>query len=123
MMRMWDNITYHLTTPDGKATVSIAEDKQGEIVHISFTIGKAGSSTNAYCYALAEVTTELIRTQGLSHVLSLLSGISSDRIVRFSNGIVCRSGVEALYYALQDWRNSKRPAKIGDRPPSFARLG
>ena len=121
-MRMWDNITYRLTTPDGKAIISIAEDKNGDIIHISFAIGKAGSSTNAYCYALAQVTTELIKSTSLTNALSLLSGISSDRIVRFQNGITCRSGVEALYYALQDWRNSKRPINISGRPPSFARL-
>jgi hypothetical protein len=118
---MWDNITYRLTTPDGKAIVSIAQDTEGDITHISFAIGKAGSSTNAYCYALAEVVTALIKARGLSDALELLSGISTDRIVRFRNGITCRSGVEALYYALLDWRNSKPKIKI-ERPPKFARL-
>lgn len=119
----WDNVTYRLRTPDGNAIISIAEDDNKNISHITFQIGKAGSSVNAYCYALAQTVSYIIRDKGLNVALELLSGITSDRAVSFQSGIICRSGVEALYIALIDWRNaqaSRRP--LIPRPPKFARL-
>ena len=122
---MWNNVTYKLYTPDGSAIISIAEDK-GEIVHISFMIGKAGSSINAYCYSIAQLVTEIVKTSGISKALELLSGISTDRSIRYKSGILCRSGVEALYIALLGWRNDrfKKPTQSEDyKPPKFARIG
>lgn len=118
----WKNITYKLRTPDGTAMISIAEDK-GEIVYISFQIGKAGSSINAYCYAIANLVVELIKSKGIGAALELLSNISSDKAVRYNTGVLCRSGVEALYIALLGYKKDMDKEVITYNPPKFARLG
>lgn len=107
-MTKFPNITYQIDTPDGRAVIQIVENPSNRdiIEHIFFTIGKAGSSVNAYCDALARMVVFAIKHKGLVTVLNELSSISSDRPpITTKDGLVIRSGVEALYIALLNWRN------------------
>lgn len=107
---VWSNITYRLETPDGTAIVQIVEnaDAPNGIENIFFAIGKAGSSVNAYCDALAKMTLYALRSHTLTEVINELSSITSDRPpTKTIDGIVLRSGVDALFLALLNWRNDK----------------
>jgi len=103
----YDNITFHIPTPDGTANIIILEERPGKIVKIFMMVGKAGSSINAYCYALAEMTVHsLCNGSDIHEVIALLGSITSDRTARIGGGAVCRSGPEALQMALMKYRNT-----------------
>jgi hypothetical protein len=97
----FDNYTFNIRTPEGTANVIIVEDEPGKIGEIFFNIGKAGSSIDAFCYALAKmVVRTLEHGRKLEDVISDLSNITSARKIYDTKGISCSSGPEALYLAL-----------------------
>ncbi len=104
---MWSNITYRLVTPDGPAIITIVEnpEKPNGIENIFFMIGKAGSATNSYCDALARMVMFALKTHTITEVINELSSITADKPPIVDNGKLIRSGVEALFIALLNWRN------------------
>lgn len=104
---IFSSVRYKLDTPEGKAYIFIIEDKdKGKLAGLTLAIGKSGSTLNAYCYAVAELTLSLINTRGHFAALEMLSGITSDKSVSHLNGMVCRNGIEALFIALLSYYNS-----------------
>lgn len=102
---IYDNVTFNTRTPDGVANIIIVEHSPGKIYKIFFTIGKAGSSTNAWAFALCEVVVDsLNRGADINDMITLLSNITSSRPIYDNDGIACRSGPEALYHALFRYR-------------------
>lgn len=110
---VYDNVTFSVETPEGKATIIIVEEKPGVIHKILFMIGKAGSINNAWAFALAEmVVSNLHRGASLTDVIGDLSNITSSRPVFDRSGIPCRSGPEALYLVLMRYRNMYKDAPV-----------
>lgn len=125
---VYDHVSFNTRTPDGTANIIIVENEPGKIYKIFFTIGKAGSSLNAWAFALCELVVDsLNRGADINDMISLLSDITSSRPIYDKDGIACRSGPEALYQALFKYRvmNKKsyekvtyseeyRPARLGN---------
>jgi hypothetical protein len=128
MRERYDNVTMFFDTPDGKATIIFVEEDKGKIYKIFFTIGKAGSSINAWAFALAEMVAVSIRSgRDLADIISDLSSITSSRAVYTTNGLACRSGPEALMIGLMRYRDmyknvSKHKVEYSEnyRPPKFS---
>lgn len=112
MRTVFDNVTFNIRTPDGTANIIIVEDSPGKIHKIFFHIGKAGSSVNAWAFAVAELVVDsLNRGSDLADMIALLSNITASRPMYDKDGIACRSGVEALYLALLRYRNLVKETK------------
>lgn len=108
-MERYDNVSFRIETPDGTATIIIAEESDGKLYKIFFEIGKAGTSVKAWAFAVCELATEMIRSGTEVHkVVELLSNISSSRPIYDREGVPCRSGVEALVLALTRWDRFKK---------------
>lgn len=111
MRSIYENVAFHIKTPEGTANIIIAEEEPGKIYKIFFNIGKAGNGVNAWAYALAEVVVDSInRGAEINDMISLLSNITSSRPTYDKDGIACRSGPEALYLALMRYRNINKDA-------------
>lgn len=104
---MYENVSIQLKTPDGEATIIIAENASGEIYNIQMFIGKCGSSLSAWCNALAKMTTFSLKHIPLDTVIAELEDISSDRYAS-KDGVTIRSGPEALSMALQRYKFIRR---------------
>lgn len=101
----FDSITFRIPTPEGTASIIIVEDSPGTIHRIFFSIGKAGTGVNAWAFALAEMVVSNLQHRKLVDIINELSGITSSRWMYSENGVPCRSGPEALYLALIQYRN------------------
>lgn len=113
--KYYSSVTYKLPTPEGEAIITIVED-EGKIDNIFFSIGKAGSSVNAYCDAIARLVIIALKHETISFVLDELSSITSDRQLSTGKGVVFRSGVEVLYLALMDYSRDKNFSTYSRRP-------
>lgn len=95
-------------TPDGTLFLLVMENKDKSVAGFKITIGKAGAPLAAWASALAEMMNLAIaKGATVEDLLSVLSGITSDRSVRSINS-VCRSGPEGVWQALVRYR--QRPA-------------
>lgn len=114
------SVTYKLPTPDGGAVITIVEDPTtNEIVRIFFSIGKAGSTVNAYCDALARmIVLALSSSNDINTILEELSEITSDKQLSTGSGLVYRSGVEVLYLALVNYNRTKDASYNPSRRPA-----
>jgi len=110
--------------PDGTAWIQIIENEPGKIEKIIFQIGKAGTSVNSYCFAIAELSTALLNNgYSISNLIDLLVDISSDRAPRIvGDGPINKSGAEALASALRkymlsisDQENERKPPRLLNR--------
>jgi hypothetical protein len=118
----YPSISYKLPTPEGSAVITIVEGEDESIEKIFFTIGKAGSSVNAYCDAIARMIILSLKNKvPITDILLELSEITSDRQLATPSGLTYRSGVEVLYLALSNYNrdknrsilsSSRRPAQI-----------
>lgn len=122
----YPTLTVREDSPDGTAWIQILEEpgKSGKIHRIFFQIGKAGSSINSYCYAMAELATELLRNgYSISELINLLLDITSDRTPRLSSdGPINRSGAEALAAALREYLKSIEPSENERRPARLTKI-
>lgn len=100
-----DTLSIREETPDGTAWIHIMEDEPGKIAKITFSIGKAGTSLNTYCYALSELSSALLEEgYSIEDLINLLLDITSDRPARSETS--SRSGPEALANALRKYLQS-----------------
>ena len=116
----WNSFTFQVQTAEGKAYIFIDEDSPGKIERVHVQIGKAGSSLNALCSSLAEMTTSKIKKDGLAEAIVSLSGTYSDRIA-MHHGMPIRSVPEAIMYALMQYRSSIPEDPSIRRGPRFNR--
>lgn len=99
-------VTIRVPCPEGTAYVQILEFETGKIYKIIMSIGKAGSTVNAYCQAMADMATSLLHNgQTLNDVIAILSGITSDKSTKHQ-AFGIRSGPEALGLALSKYRTT-----------------
>lgn len=112
----FNGISLKYDTPDGPAYIHIVEESPGKIKQIFFTVGKAGTSVNAWAFALAEMTTyALEHGASLHEIINKLSNITSERLVR-SAGMNLHSGPDALFLSLLKYRQSLAPKLHKLRP-------
>lgn len=104
---VFNNYNFYIPSPDGKATITISEYEDGSIYRIDMNIGKSGASVAAWCNALSRMTTFALKNFSLEQVIKELEDISSDRFI-YSNGMAIRSGPEALYVALTQYKILRR---------------
>lgn len=116
----WNSLNIRVKTAEGWAYVIIDESKPGKIERIHMHIGKAGSSINAMCAALADSTLLISKTKGLAEAIVNLSGHTSDRIADH-HGMEIKSVPEALMYALMQYRASIPEDPDIKRGPRFRR--
>lgn len=117
-MDKFPTITFQIPSPDGTAYIQILEypDKPGEIYRIIFQLGKAASPVNAWADALARmVSAALNNGVSINSILDELSEITTDKSVRHGT-MFCRSGPEALYIALLQYRNENGLVEIPTSP-------
>lgn len=121
---IFNTLNIRQTCPDGTAYIQILEEEPGKIHKIIFQIGKAGSSINSYCYAIAELSTELLRSgYSITDLIELLLDITSDRAPRLEvNGPQNKSGAEALASALRMYLQSTEPNENERKVARFTKL-
>ena len=117
----YNGVSIRYLTPDGAAYINIVEDYPGKIRQIFFSVGKAGTSVNAWAFSLAEMTTFALQRESLHEVINKLSNITSERMVRVPNGMHIHSGPEALFLALVKYRQSLPKQKTSWHPPKINR--
>jgi hypothetical protein len=115
--------TVKVTTPDGVIFVHIIDHSvSGAPLRIDLSIGKAGSSIQAWAQALARVTTlALMNGANLGSIIEVLSAITTDRLT-FSSNRAVRSGPDGIAQALIIYMASKSPTlnrKKRRRGPTF----
>jgi len=83
-------VTYRLTTPVGKAFITINEDGKGDPLEVFINVGKTGSDVAAMAEALGRTISTSLRFQGwltpkerAKEIASQLSGIGGRRWVGF----------------------------------------
>lgn len=126
MTRSFNSFVFRVESPDGNAYIQILESKPGEIEHIIMHIGKAGSSVNAWCQGVADLTALAIKNDvPVSQIIATLQGISSAKPRRvLKGGYDVRSGPEALAIALIKYRAASEPIIVENydefyRPAKF----
>lgn len=102
--KSYDSELIRVRTPDGTMYVLFMKNKDNTIAGFKITIGKAGAPVAAWASALAEMMNLVLEKGGtIEDILTVLSGITSDRNVRSVNS-VCRSGPEGVWQAIVRFR-------------------
>ncbi len=104
--RALPSYTVRVETPDGTEFVTIAEDEKGKPVHVSVTIGKAGTNVAAWAEALSRLLTIALRRGIEFHrLLEEISNITSGNLRIMARGTICKSGPEGvlLSYSHANW--------------------
>lgn len=117
----WNTLSICVVCPEGKVYVQILENSPGSIYRIFMNVGKSGSVINSHCYAMAELVSKLFDLgQGINQVITMLSGITSDRSTKVL-GVEARSVPEALTIALMKYRTTIPRVKYDREPVRFRR--
>lgn len=125
----FSNVTIKVAAPNGNMFVCIMEDCKQQPIGIQIFYGKAGSAVSAWAAALSR-TCSLVLDHGgdINNLIAELSEIKTDRAQRHVNGVVITSDVEAVCYALMQYRREKSEREHGDiysqyRAPRLGRRG
>jgi hypothetical protein len=95
-------------SPDGTVFTTIIENREGRPVEVLIQIGKTGTQMRSWSEALANAISVALRAGvELQNVIPVISGITTDRVRRFGDGIIIRSGPEAVAYALIKYLQAK----------------
>jgi len=99
-----------VTTPDGVIFVHIIDHPISKApLKVELTIGKAGSSVQAWAQALSRMITLALKNgANIGSIIEEVSAITSDRI-SFSSNRAVRSGPDGIAQALIIYMASKSP--------------
>ncbi len=101
-------LTIRVETPDGTLFVTISEDESGKPVAIWLHMGKTGAAVTAWAQAMSRMMTlALDKGATVNDIASELSNHTSDKSRTQKNGIVVRSGIEGVFYALMQYKRDK----------------
>lgn len=121
--------TFKEDTPDGTAYITIIEEVPGVILQINMSIGKAGSSLNSWCTAVAKLCTIFLNQGGtISDLIDVLFDIissSSNRLRAGPDEPINRSGAEAMASALRKYLQSLPQdiiSQIGERKGGLTKV-
>jgi hypothetical protein len=106
--KLYSNLSIAVKTPAASMFIHITEDDFGKPIKIFIDAGKCGSEISAQTFAMAEMASKILENEdGFNELLTLLSGITTDKVKRDSKGVVARSCAEGLYIALVKYRHVK----------------
>lgn len=115
-------------SPAASIYIVITEDANNRPIMIQSFGSKAGNELAANIFSLASLATEILQSEnGFIKLMERLSNTTTDKSVLNDNGIICRSAPDALYIALNIYRNIKHDEvkKILGRkynPPRMQRI-
>lgn len=105
---IFNNSTFRVTTPEGEMFVTVIEDSASKVTAIDIKIGKAGSALVAWTHSFARILTLAIeKGASVEDLIVELSGQTSDKLRTLTNGVIIRSGPEAVSYALMRYQKEK----------------
>lgn len=109
------SVTIKVGAPHGNMFVCIMEDAKQQPVGVQIFYGKAGTETSCWAAALSR-TCSLVLDRGgsINDLIAELSEIRSDRARHQGNGVVITSDIEALNYALMQYRREKSERDHGN---------
>jgi hypothetical protein len=121
--RTYNSVTYKVNSPAAPLYIHILEDELGNPKMIQINAGKCGSEVSACCNALSLLASRLLELHnGFDMLLEDFSSITTDKLVRNSGGLVCRSIPEGIFVALMRYRNEKNLMLIREFPGRRAYL-
>lgn len=115
-------------SPAAPLYIVVTEDADGNPTMIQSFGTKAGSELAANIFSLASLATEILQQRnGFIRLMERLSNTTTDKSVLSANGITCKSAPDALYIALNIYRNIKHDeikSKLGRKyhPPKMQRI-
>ena len=113
--KWYNSLTYRVEAPEGTAFVTVVENDSGKPIAIDVNIGKSGSSVKAWAQGLSRViTTSLENDVPLEYIIADLSAQGSDRVRLIRNGVIIRSGSDAVGFALLEYKRDKYVPPIVD---------
>ena len=106
--KRYPNHTIRQSTPAGTLFVTIVEDNNRPIA-LFINGAKTGTELYSFCDSISRLGTEILErnVDGLPRLLEHLSSMTSDRLIRGTDGVECRSGVEGVYLALLTYQRVK----------------
>ena len=105
--RFYTSYNFRVQCPLGEVFVFVIED-DNQPKWIDIFIGKAGSEASANAQTLAGLSSELLQQfNGFNRLMLYLCDVSTDKMRITSSKKKCRSLPEALYIALDEYRNMK----------------
>lgn len=105
---VFNSLTFSVIAPEGKMFVTILEDSKGSPCAIQIHMGKSGAAINAWANSYANILTSALKSGvALSDLITLVSESTSDRAVKTKDGVVIKSGPQALMYVLLQYRRTK----------------
>lgn len=106
--KWYSSSTYRVKSPEGTMFVTVTESDSGDPIAVDIAIGKAGSLIQAWARGMSRVlTTALESGTPIERIVEDLSAHTSDQARHTEDGVVIRSGVEGVCYALLEYRRAK----------------
>jgi hypothetical protein len=106
----FDSISFRIKSPEGSFTIFFDEDRKTKrLVRISAFAGKTGSQQAAWLDAFCRIMSRQLERGFLSleDIETELSSIRTDKSLMNVNGLECTSGPEAIFIAIQKYKNEK----------------
>jgi hypothetical protein len=109
---IFNTSTYQIHSPDGLMFVIVMEDENGNLCGLEVKVGKAGGALRAWAHCFGRLLTMCVeKGWTLEEIIEELSSQTSDSLRTSVTGVVCRSGPEAVYLALLDYRRDRYARK------------
>ena len=103
------SVTVKTPSPDGTIYLTISELEDGTPAQVHIMIGKAGSPVMAWAYCVARLISVLLeKGVPLSRIIEETSGVTTDKIMRYGDGVVIRSGSEGISHALMKYMDATK---------------
>lgn len=94
-----------IDTPDGKLYYTMCFDEEDNLVKVISTFGKAGSSVAAWAQGLDELVNLLLdKKTPINEIIERLSGITTEKSKKTTDGVRVGSGPEGMVVALMEFK-------------------
>ena len=104
----YSNHTIRQRTPVGTLFITIVEDNNRPVA-LFVNGAKTGTELYSFCDGISRLATEILdgNKDGLPKLLEHLSSMTSDKLIKGTNGVECRSGIDGIYIALLTYQRVK----------------
>lgn len=97
-----------IDTPDGKLYYTMLFDDKDNLVRVISTFGKAGSSVAAWAQGLDQLVNLLLeKNTPINDIIECLSGITTEKSKKTTEGVRVGSGPEGMVVALMEFKRMK----------------
>lgn len=108
VQEVFHGFTFRVPSPKGTVFVTVMESDEGKPVGIQIMLGKSGSEAKSWAESLSRtLTLALDMGGGINDIIKELSLNNTDGATVLENGVVIRSHVGAVCYALMQYRKAK----------------